>query len=68
MTEEGESFEFSFKKGTILYEMKQLEGILKQIHEIADMALKQRLSLEPNQVDVSKRRYNALLEIRGLSK
>ena len=41
---------------------------LKQINELADMALNFQHSLEPSVDMTSRKRYNALLEIRGLSK
>lgn len=65
--EEGEPFGLRLRKGTIFYEKKQLEEIMKQIHEIADMALKSQASLEPSLVKAARQRYDALLEIRGLS-
>lgn len=45
-----------------------LKKKLMTIHEIADMTLKDQMSLKPDLVTVARKRYDALLEIRGLSK
>ncbi len=68
MTEEGEPVELRLRKGTIFYKKMQLEDLLKQIHMVADMALKQyQVSVGPDLVKAARQRYDALLEIRGLS-
>ena len=64
---EGEPFKLRLRKDTVWYRVKELEAILKEINEIADMALKNQASLEPSLVKAARQRYDALLEIRGLS-